>query len=228
MPQFASDAPAPERRDRQGMSTGFLWAAAFVIALSALIRSVNHDESQYVAAIALMRRGLPHRDFAYLQTPLQPLLLSPFAYLPAGWVLIGARTANALFGFATILLVQRALRNRASPLATVAALAALLCTDAFLLASSLARNDALAMFFLAAALPPLLSAMEPGSARMFALGGLALGLATSSKINAALPAAGAGLFLLLRARRYGARPLLAFGAGLFLGLLPTLVLASVA
>src|SRR4249919_1296013 len=136
MSHFASDASEQVRSDRQRVPPGFLWAAAFVIVFSALIRSVNHDESQYVAAIALMRQGLPYRDFAYSQTPLQPLLLSPIAYLPAGWVLIGARAANAAFGFATILLVLRALQKRASPRATAAALAALLCTDAFLLASS--------------------------------------------------------------------------------------------
>ena len=155
-------------------------------------------------------------------------MLSPLAYLPAGWMLISARAANAVFGFATIVLLVRALRNRASPGASLVALSALLCTDAFLLASSLARNDALAMAFLAAALPPLLSATDTRSARMLAFGGLAFGLAISTKISAALPAAGAGLFLVFRIPHYRAKSLLAFGGGLFVGLLPTFLLAAIA
>jgi len=206
----------------------FLWTVPAVLALSALVRAVMHDESQYVAAIALMRQGLPYRDFAYLQTPLQPLILSPLAYLPAGSVLIGTRAANAAFGVGTILFVARALDNRASPGATVTTLAALLCTGVFLLASSLARNDALAMVLLAAALPPLLAAIESRSSRLFALAGLALGLSSSAKINGALPAAGAGLFLLLRVRHLGVARLLAFGAGGLLGLLPTVAMAFIA
>jgi 4-amino-4-deoxy-L-arabinose transferase-like glycosyltransferase len=214
--------------DQQSVLRGFIWVAAFVVILSALTRSVNHDESQYVAAVALMRQGLPYRDFAYLQTPLQPLLFSPLAYLPAGWTLIGSRAANAALGFITIVLLAVTLRGRASQKATLVAVAALLCTDAFLLASSLARNDALAMMLLAAALPPLLLATETKSARMFALGGLALGLAVSAKISAALPAAGAVLFILWRGRHYGSSSLLALVAGLLFGLVPALVMALLA
>lgn len=175
-----------------------------------------------------MQHGLPYRDFAYLQTPLQPLLLAPLAYLPAGWVWIAARAMNAAFGFATILLLLRASAKRASPLAALVAAAALLCTEAFLLASSVARNDALPMALIAASLPCLLSAVERRSAAMFALGGLALGLAASAKISAVIPAAAAGLFPLLRVREYGVRSVLAFGAGFAIGLLPTIVLALIA
>lgn len=228
MLQFCGDASDPRSGERQRAPRAFLAAAFFVVIAGALCRAVNHDESQYVAAIALMRQGVPYRDFAYLQTPLQPLLLSPLGYLPAGWVWIGARLANAAFGCATILLLRRALAGRASPSASVIALAALVCTDAFLLASSLARNDALAMVLLAAALPPLLCAARTRSIPMFALGGLALGLATSAKISAALPAAGAGLFMLLHLPRYRARGLSAFGAGLLVGLLPVLAMAAIA
>jgi hypothetical protein len=58
--------------------------AALLLGISLLTRPINHDEGQYVGAIALMRSGLPYRDFAYLQTPLQPLLLAPLSFLPAG------------------------------------------------------------------------------------------------------------------------------------------------
>ena len=45
----------------------------------AAFRPIDHDEGQYVGAVAMMRFGLPYRDFAYLQTPLQPLLFAPLA-----------------------------------------------------------------------------------------------------------------------------------------------------
>lgn len=215
-------------RDWRRPSILFWLAAPLLLSLSALVRAVNHDESQYVAAIALIRHALPYRDFAYLQPPLQPLLMSPLSLLPAGWIIIGARAANAALGVLTILFLSRSLHSRASSWAALVALAALLCTAPFLLASSLARNDALAMVLLAAALPPLIKAIASPKAARFALGGALLGLAASAKLNAALPAAGAGLFFLLRVRVYGARALLAFGGGMLVGLLPALIMASIA
>lgn len=225
---MASGSSKEAPRAAQRLRPALLGLAAIVILGSAFTRSANHDESQYVAAIALMREGWPYRDFAYLQTPLQPLILAPLAYLPAGWMLAGARVTNALLGFATLLFVVAVVSKRAPPAAAVIATAALLCTDAFLLASSLARNDALAMALIASSLPPLVTAIETGRVRMFLLAGLALGLAVSAKINAALPAAAAGLFLLLRIKRFGARPVLAFAGGLFAGLVPTFLLALTA
>jgi 4-amino-4-deoxy-L-arabinose transferase-like glycosyltransferase len=205
-----------------------LAAAALLIAAGVLIRASNHDESQYVAAIALIRDGWPYRDFAYLQTPLQPLMMAPLAWLPAGWLHLGARAANGLLGFATIAFLYLALRGRASSGSLLIALAALACTDAFLLAASLARNDALPMALLAAAIVALLSGLENRRAHYFAVAGLALGLAVSAKINAALPAAGAGLFLLLRFRRVGLPAILGFAAGALVGSLPILIMAMAA
>ncbi|HEX8842850.1 MAG TPA: hypothetical protein VF757_11195, partial [Sphingomicrobium sp.] len=118
-------------------------AAALLIAFSIIVRAINHDEGQYVAAIAMMRGGWPYLDFSYLQTPLQPLLLSPLSLLPAGWLLVAARCANGLFALATLALVYRAVRDRLEPGSAIVAVAAFACTEAFLLASSLARNDAL-------------------------------------------------------------------------------------
>ena len=51
---------------------------AVLLCLLAIARPVDHDESQYVAAATLSGAGLiPYRDYAYLQTPLQPLLFAP-------------------------------------------------------------------------------------------------------------------------------------------------------
>ena len=204
-------------------------AAALLIVFSILIRAINHDEGQYVAAIAMMRHGWPYLDFAYLQTPLQPLLLSPLSLLPAGWLLVAARAANGLFALATLALVYSAVRTRVEPRSALIAIAAFGCTEAFLLASSLARNDALPMLLIAGTIVALLRAVDRKSdAAALAIAGLLLGLATSAKINAAMPAAGAALFVLLRARRFGLDGVNAFGLGALVGLVPMAALALAA
>ena len=86
-----------------------LWSAVFLLlALLALARPVDHDESKYVAATVLALRGLPYRDFAYLQTPLQPLLFAPVAMLAGGGVWNALRLVNTALGVLTLLLVARA------------------------------------------------------------------------------------------------------------------------
>jgi hypothetical protein len=213
--------------DRQKFSILFA-AAALLLIVSVIVRAVSHDEGQYVSAIALMRHGLPYRDFPYLQTPLQPLLLSPLALLPAGWLLVAARTANALFALATLAVLAAALKPLARPGNVAIALGALACCDAFLLAGSLARNDALPMMLQAAAILAVFRAIERNRLFEFAIGGVLLGLAISAKINAALPAAGASLFLLLRVREHGIRAVLAFALGILLGLAPSLAMGAAA
>jgi len=201
-------------------------SAALLVAFSILVRAVNHDEGQYIAAIAMMRHGWPYLDFPYLQTPLQPLVLSPLSLLPAGWLLVAARVANGVFAVATLALVYSAIRTRVDVRSALIAIAALACTEAFLLASSLARNDALPMMLLAGAIVALLRVVDrPDDIRALALGGLLLGLATSTKINAAVPAAGAAVFVFARAPRFGLRGIGAFALGALAGLVPTAVSA---
>jgi hypothetical protein len=206
----------------------FFAASAVLIVASALLRTAIKDESQYVAAIAMMRQGWPYLDFAYLQTPLQPLLFSPLSLLSAGLVYAGLRTANALCAFATLVVLCTSLRSRASSRSILIALAALVCSQPFLLAASLARNDALPMLLIASAVAALLVGVDRRSPLTFAIAGLFLGLATSAKISAALPAAGAVLFLALRVRAFGWRCFAAFAAGSFVGLLPCFAFALAA
>jgi hypothetical protein len=210
---------------RQWLAFG---AAALLITISLLFRGPDHDESQYVAAIALTRQGWPYLDFAYLQTPLQPFVLGFLAWLPAGWLFGGVRAVNSLFAMATLVVLCSALKQRASWRSTLIALAALTCTQAFLLAGSLARNDALPMLLIAGAIAALLRGIDGRSPAAFGLGGLLLGLATSAKISAAVPAAGAVLFLILRYRELGFRRLVWFGAGAAAGLLPCFIFALAA
>jgi len=201
-------------------------ATALLLGISILVRGLNHDEGQYVGAIALMRHGWPYVDFAYLQTPLQPLVLSPLAFIPAGWLLLVARIANALFALGTIWLLGNALEGRAKPENILVALTALVCTEPFLWGASLARNDALPMLLLAGAVAALLRSLEePKRIINLSIGGLLLGLAISTKISAAVPAAGALLFVLLRTPKFGVAALLAFCVSAIVGLMPSILLA---
>ena len=82
------------------------------------------------------------------------------------------------------------------------------------------------MMLLAGAIVALLRVVDrPGDIRALALGGLLLGLATSTKINAAVPAAGAAVFVFARAPRFGLRGIGAFALGALAGLVPTAVSA---
>src|SRR5260221_5071172 len=78
-----------------------LWLGAIVF-----LRRLSIDESQYVASAVLTAKGLlPYRDYAYLQTPLQPFAFAPLQWLFAGHILIAMRFANAMLGAGTIMLV---------------------------------------------------------------------------------------------------------------------------
>jgi 4-amino-4-deoxy-L-arabinose transferase-like glycosyltransferase len=203
-----------------------LAAAVLLVLLAMAVRPINRDEGQYVAATAMMRLGLPYADFAYLQTPLQPLLLSPLSVLPAGWLLVASRLANSAFALATIWLVGVAARDVAPRWAVMVSVGALLCTDPFLFTGALARNDALPMMLLGGAIVILAQNVESGGTpRRWLAAGLLLGLAVSAKINFALPASGAGLYLLLTARNRPWQALAAFVIGGVAGLVPTLAMA---
>ncbi|WP_300975211.1 glycosyltransferase 87 family protein [Sphingomonas sp. LHG3406-1] len=197
---------------------GLLFVAA------ALSAPINHDESQYVAAIAMMREGLPYRDWPYLQTPLQPLLLSPLSLLPAGWLLVGARLANVLFALVTCWALMRFLADRVPYWVRVATVVGLATTNAFLFGTEVARNDMLPAALLALGLLAILPNDMMPHWRRTGIAGLCFGLAISAKISMALPVAGAGLWMLLRARRLGWPALAAAAAGGLAGILPSIAL----
>ena len=196
----------------------------------AALRPIDHDEGQYVAAVALMRSGLPYRDFAYLQTPLQPLLFAPLAWLCEGWLFLALRVVNALCAAGAAALLYHATRqvggSRRS--AGIAAMA-LVTSHAFLFAATVARNDALPLLLHMAGLTLLIDALEKVRRPLFfLLAGLLLGAASSAKISYGLPAAGIGLFALLHVRRFGPKSVLALAVGGIAGGLPTLVLWAIA
>ena len=90
---------------------------ALILCALALVRPIDHDESQYVAAAVLTAHGLlPYRDYAYLQTPLQPFLFAPLAWMAgvAAWPAL--RLANALLGAVALFVhVARRAAGRARP-----------------------------------------------------------------------------------------------------------------
>ena len=200
--------------------TAWLLATAFV-------RPLSVDESQYVAATSLVAGGsLPYRDFAYLQTPLQPFVFAPLQWLFTGHLYLACRIANAMLASAVVFLVYAAGRRAgASERAAVAASAMLVTCESFIWCAGVARNDMLPAVLMTAGLLVLVRARNGWG--MFA-GGVALGLAASAKISYAVP--GAAILvaeLLTRApdRRWR---FLCFGAGLVVGALPALLVAALA
>lgn len=189
------------------------WAALAVLyVLLALLRPVDHDESQYVAATVLTAHGLlPYRDFAYLQTPLQPFLFAPIAWIAGPWTWPALRIANALLGVAAVGFVHAAMRASGVRAPVALGAAALFATcDILLFGIGTARNDALPVAMLAAAIWGHVRGGRP------ALVGVLLAGAAAAKISYALPAATYGLYALTdRAQRpalvaLGAAPVLAF------------------
>ena len=195
----------------RGASAWF--ALAVLLALLALLRPVDHDESQYVAAATLSAHGsLPYRDYLYLQAPLQPLLFAPVAWLAGRWAWPVLRIVNALLGVIALGGVYRAARIAGvRPRAAITATALFGCCDILLFSIGTARNDALPLALFAAALPALvrgsLGRATPGSAL---LAGCLLAAAAAAKVSYAVPALAYGMLALTDRRR---QPLLvALGA----------------
>ncbi len=214
----------------RGMEMRALLAVLALLLAIIVATPVDHDESQYVAAVAAMRDGLPYRDFAYLQTPLQPLLFAPFGLLPPGWLVAGLRLANAVCALGTLGIVAATLRRHGAGARTIGlACGLMLASDVFLFAGTVARNDALPMLLFTGGLAGALRLAERdgGGRGAAALGGLLMGAAISAKISYALPAAAVGAALLML-RLLPVPCLVAIVFGGMLGLSPTLVLAGLA
>ena len=203
-------------------------ALGVMVALALLV-PVDHDESQYVAAASLVARGLiPYRDFAYLQTPLQPYFVAPLAWLAPGWLLVAARIVNAAAMAGAAWLVGRtAIRLSGVAIAGPLGVAAVIASDAVQFGGSVARNDALPMLMFAGALACWFGS-ERVSARRAFFGGLLVALAASTKISYALPAAAAGTMALWHARAGDRRGVAALLGGLALGALPTVLFLALA
>lgn len=207
----------------------WLGVAALLVA-AALFRYIEHDDGQYVGAVALMRTGLPYRDFAYLQTPLQPLLFAPLAELSEAWLYPALRVANALLGAVAAGLLYRIV-DEAGGGRRMAALAAacLICSHIFLFGATQARNDMLPLALHVAGLLFLLRLWRgEGGLIVAAAAGVLLGAAASAKVSFGLPAAAAGVAALVCWRQLGWRQVAAFAAGGLAGLVPCFWMWSIA
>ena len=198
-----------------------LCVAALALAFTslALLRPVDHDESQYVAATVLTAHGLlPYRDFAYLQTPLQPYLFAPVVWGAGIWTWPALRIVNALLGVATIACVHTAARTLgAKPRAALVCAVLFATCDILLFSIGTARNDALPAALLGLALP-LIAHGETGRASRSGAAtiGLLLAAAAAAKVSYALPALAYGIAALIDRRRHplaillGTLPVVAF------------------
>src|SRR5437762_2884237 len=148
----------------------------------AFVRKLSIDESQYIASAVLTAKGLlPYRDYAYLQTPLQPFAFAPLQWLFSGHVLIAMRLTNALLGGGTMLLVCGTARRMGAPTGAALVAAAMLAVcEPFTWSVGVARNDMLPALLMMLGLFAIARGIT--GARMFGAG-VALGLANGVKIS---------------------------------------------
>jgi len=168
----------------------------------AWLRPVDHDESQYVAAAVLTARGLvAYRDFAWLQTPLQPWALAPVAWVAGDWTWPALRLVNAGLAWVAVVAVAAAARAGGASRSAAAWAAGLFAgCDVLLFAAGTARNDTLPAAALAVAL--WLAMGEATRRRAVTIGAL-LATAAAAKISYALSAAAYGGLALIGGRRAG-------------------------
>ncbi|AHE53836.1 glycosyltransferase family 39 protein [Sphingomonas sanxanigenens] len=194
------------------------------IGVRALVAPVNHDESQYVAAAVLAPTHLIFRDFLSLQPPLHSWIMAPVVIL-GGTSLVALRLADAALAIAALALLHAALTaagvSRCFAIATLFLAAA---CQPFQFAASVVRNDILPMALLCGALAAGLTACRRADWRRWALAGLLLGLAGSTKLSYGPPLVVAGLFLCWQALRgrMSAAAIPAFAIGGAIGLSPLL------
>src|SRR4029078_12747160 len=152
------------------LRSAFILAAlrVWLIAI-AFLRKLSIDESQYVASAVLTSKGLlPYRDYAYLQTPLQPFAFAPLQWLFPGHLLIAMRLANALLGAGAMMLVFGSARRMGATAGAALATAAMLTTcEAFTWSAGVARNDMLPAVLMMVGL----FAIAKGEARLGRVGG---------------------------------------------------------
>ncbi len=182
------------------IATGLGLAA--VLMLFAFARPIDHDESQYVAAAVLAAQGWPYRDFAYLQTPLQPLLTAPVAVLAGIYAWPALRLLNALLGAGLVVASHAAMRAAGvRPRVALICAALLAASDILLFSATVARNDALPGALLALALLAAVRIARGERSRWLSVvAGVALAGAAAAKISYALPAAAYGCYALVDRR----------------------------
>ena len=230
IPATLPGADSPSRTGRLALALLIL-LAPLAMALSA---PVNHDEDQYLGAALFVREWVPYRDFASLQPPLHAWVLAPVIALFPGWGFLAARIATALIASLMLALFHRiAIRAGARWRAATIATLLFVCTTIFHIGASLARNDILPVLLLVLGIGAAIGDRRRPAAIWPLLAGLCLGLAVSSKISYAPPAAALALWFLIAAEsrpQWRARWIAAAlaGIGTLIGLLPLILSALTA
>ena len=183
-------------------------AMAAVVVLNNFSGPLNQDEIQYLSAAALIADHSLYEDFFYSQTPYFPVILASWSGLiePLGLGVYGsARLFNAAISCGA-LAAMAVLVTRVSRRPSVAALIVLaMPLSSYLeLPFRTVRNDSLPLLVFVIALLAVTEALRvPFSGRrpwLYAMAGVALGVATMTKQSYAFPALGLFLFTLFFAR----------------------------
>jgi hypothetical protein len=161
------------------------WQVLFIALLlaQALTAAIDYDEEQYVAAGFLARHLMLYRDFIYLQSPAEPLLLAAVYDIIGGYYLLTARLVTAALAILVYWLIGVLLRRYGVGQGLSVMLASIVMLSPFLdrpLAT--ARNDILP---LALFLGGLLLYLEAPKRRWtwFAAAGFCVGLAVEGKVS---------------------------------------------
>ncbi len=216
------------QRSRRTSLAAVSWAAvALLLVVLAIANPMNVDEDQFVAPAAVPASARIYVDFLFVHMPLQAELTRPFAALIPGYAFIAFRVAMAVLGTALLGVVYVAQRGLGIGRRTAIICTALLaCTYSFQFSSGVVRNDILTALLSTAGIAVGLVGLRfrPHGAPAWCAAGLLFSAAAAVRISAALPAAGAGLFLLAELARGRMRPqvVAAFSVGAIVGLVPCL------
>lgn len=209
---------------RGGVTLWLWWGVAVGVALvlyacNLVFGDLNQDEGWYLYAARLVHEGqLPYVDFAHTQPPVLSFTYGLAWPLVARWGVAGGRLFTAGLGLAGALLAAVAAcrlappQRRGSAALLAFALVALNAYHSYY--TTIVKTYALCGFFLAAGVA-LLTVERGRLGRLAAyLAGVALALATGTRISAGVmvPIAVAGLWC-VRARRPGDWVRLGIGAG---------------
>jgi hypothetical protein len=162
-----------------------VWQGLFVVLLlaQALTAAIDYDEEQYVSAGVLARHLMLYRDFIYLQSPADPLLLAALYGATGGYYLLTARLVSAALAISVFWLTASLLRRYGVGRGLAVMLASIALLSPFLdRPIATARNDILPLALFLAGLLLYLEAPARGRA-WFAAAGLCVGLAVEAKVS---------------------------------------------
>ncbi len=229
----AFEQAAPERGTFAIPPPVWAVAAGLFAGLAALIcvltARLSHDEEQYVAAAVLAAHLRPIVDFAYLQTPLQPLLLAPVMVLAGSKAFLACRLVSGALGAVACILAYPIVRGLGGGRGLAAlGVVWLASSTAVQEAMGSARNDALPLALTLAGVALILRETSSAADHRLplwkpGLAGVLLGAALCAKLTYVFAPLGGLIYLLATIRRpRGAVAAMIFAGGVVVGLLPLL------